>query len=247
MWTPEIVAIVIFAFLCAGTVKGVIGLGIPTVSLGILAATLGLKDGMALMLVPSIVTNIWQGLVGGHFKIVARRLWTLLAAASVGSWFGTGLLAAADADVLIGLLGILLCIYSAISLLTPQIPPPGQHEIWMSPVAGGVTGVIMGMTGTFFIPGILYMQALGMPRDVLVQAMGVTFGIATVALGVSLAGHGLLTVDLGLMSATALAPAAVGMVIGQRLRKRLPENAFRRVFFSALTVLGLYIVARSFM
>ena len=245
MWTPEIIAIVAVAFLCAGTVKGVIGLGIPTVSLGILAATLGLKEGMALMLVPSIMTNVWQGTVGGHFSVVVGRLWSLLVAAFIGAWLGTGLLAKGDAALLMGFLGVLLCVYSAFSLVTPQIPPPGRREIWMSPAAGGITGFFMGMTGSFVVPGVLYLQALGMPRDMLVQAMGIAFTTATVALGVALAGRGLLTVELGLMSAAALIPASLGMVIGQHLRKRLSEALFRRVFFTALTVLGLYIIGRS--
>jgi uncharacterized membrane protein YfcA len=115
----------------------------------------------------------------------------------------------------------------------------------MSPAAGGISGVIMGLTGTYVVPVGLYLQALGMPRDMLVQAMGVTFAAATVALGVALAARDLLTTDLGLMSAIALVPAAAGMVIGQRLRRRLREDTFRRVLFAGLTVLGLYLVARA--
>ncbi len=238
-------AIVIFAFLCAGTVKGVIGMGIPMISLAILATTLGLKEAIPLILVPSILTNLWQGAVGGHFRDIVGRTWTLVVGTFVGAWFGVDLLADGDARVLMGFLGMMLCVYSAISVVTPQVPPPGRHEPWMSPAAGGISGVIMGLTGTYVVPVGLYLQALGMPRDILVQAMGVTFAAATVALGVALAARDLLTTDLGLMSAIALVPAAAGMVIGQRLRRRLREDTFRRVLFVGLTVLGLYLVARA--
>ena len=66
-WSPDLLILVTLTFLLAGTVKGVIGMALPTVSLGILAATLGLKEAIVLMLVPSFVTNVWQGVIGGYF------------------------------------------------------------------------------------------------------------------------------------------------------------------------------------
>ena len=72
--------------------------------------------------------------------------------------------------------------------------------------------------------------------------MGILFTASTLALAVALQGNGLLTVELGWLSALGLAPALAGMVIGQRIRKRLPEETFRKVFFAALLVLGIYIV-----
>ena len=67
-WPPESVAIVAAVLLLAGFVKGVVGLGLPTVSLGLLTAVFGLKAAIALMLVPSFATNVVQGLTGGALK-----------------------------------------------------------------------------------------------------------------------------------------------------------------------------------
>ena len=101
------------------------------------------------------------------------------------------------------------------------------------------------MTGSFVVPGVPYLQALGLPRDMLVQAMGVLFTLSTLALGLALSGRGLLGAETGLISLAAVVPALIGMVIGQRLRRRIDEAAFRKVFFSALLVLGAFIVARA--
>ena len=57
-------------FFIAGAVKGVIGLGLPTVSLGLLTVALDLQTAMALLVVPSLVTNLWQSAVGGHAKVI---------------------------------------------------------------------------------------------------------------------------------------------------------------------------------
>ncbi len=246
MWTAEVVAIVCATFLFAGLVKGVVGLGLPTIALALLAATVGLREAIALMLVPALVTNVWQGLAGGAFAVLARRLWPLLLAACLGVWFGVGVLAEADSVLLTGLLGLMICGYAGISMATPQIPAPGRWEGVLSPTFGALGGVVAGLTGSF-IPGILYLQALGLSRDRLVQALGISFTVLTVALAGALTRNEMMTGDLWLMSAVAVAPAALGMVLGRVLRRRLSEALFRRVFFSALLLLGAYLAGRGFL
>ena len=243
----QTVILIAVVFALAGFVKGVVGLGLPTVSLALLTATIGLKEAIALMLVPALLTNVWQGFVGGAFTKIVRRIWTLLITSCIGIWIGTGVLAGADATILAGLFGVLLCAYSSYSLAMPQIPPPGRHEGWLSPTIGAVAGVVTGLTGSYTVPGVLYLQALGQPRDVLVQTMGIVFVVLTIALAVSLSGHDLLPAHLGLLSAGAFVPTAAGMMAGQTIRRRLPEDSFRTVFFVALLVIGLYIAGRAFL
>jgi uncharacterized membrane protein YfcA len=243
MWTTETLLIVGGTFLLAGFVKGVIGLGVPTVSLALLTVTLGMKPAMALLLLPSLVTNLWQAFAAGNFLAIVKRTWTLLVAMCLATWAGVHLLTRTDTVVLSVLLGALLCAYAGLGLARPQIPQPGRHETWLSPVVGVINGVLTGLTGSFVVPGVPYLQALGLGRDALVQAMGIMFTVSTVALAVSLSGQSLLPGDLWLMSLAAVLPALLGMVLGQSVRQGLSEVVFRRVFFISLVLLGLYIVA----
>lgn len=230
-------------FLVAGAVKGVIGLGLPTVSLALLTVTIGLPNAMALLLIPSFVTNLWQAVVGGNAAAVLRRLWPFLLTATVAVWLGATALTRVDLAWLSALLGALLVGYSITSLtgLRPAITT--RQELWIGPLAGTANGILTGMTGSFVVPGVLFLQAIGLPRDMLVQAMGMLFTASTLALAVALQGNDLLTGDLGALSAAALLPALVGMVVGQRVRQRLSEPLFRQVFFVALLALGTYIIA----
>ena len=246
MWTTEVIIIVCATFLLAGWVKGVVGLGLPTIALALLAATVGLREAIALMLIPSLVTNVWQGLAGGAFAVLMHRLWPLLLAACLGTWLGVGVLAQADAALLTGLLGVMICAYAGVSLATPQVPPPGRWETVLSPSVGAFGGVVTGLTGSF-IPGILYLQALGLSRDHLVQALGISFTVLTVALAAAFTRQDMMTADLWLLSAVAVAPAVLGMVLGRFVRRRLPEALFRRVFFGALLLLGAYLAVRAFL
>lgn len=238
---PITLAAVAATFLLAGAVKGVIGLGLPTVSLAIMTVLIDLPSAMALLLVPSFVTNLWQAVTGGHGLVTLRRIWPFIVTATVTVWLGAAALTRIDLDLLSALLGALLIVYSAASLAGLRVEVGKKQETWAAPLAGTINGVLTGMTGSFVMPGVLYLQALRLPRDVLIQAMGILFTASTLALGLALQGNGLLSGELGRMSAIALLPALAGMVAGQRIRSRLPEATFRRVFFIALLVLGVYI------
>ncbi len=245
MFDPLLLLAIAATFLIAGTVKGVIGLGLPTVSLALLAVAVDLTQAMALLLVPSFVTNVWQAAVGGSVGAILRRLWPFLAMAGATVWIGATALTRVDLALLSALLGLLLMAYSAASLAGLRFAVPARREVWLGPLMGTVNGILTGMTGSFVVPGVLYLQAIGLPRDVLVQAMGLLFALSTLALGLALGGNDLLTAELGLWSAAALAPALAGMLLGQRIRRRLPEQRFRQVFFVALLLLGSYLLLRA--
>lgn len=238
-------ALIAAVFLIAGGVKGVVGLGLPTVAIGLLAALIGLSEGIVLMVIPSLITNIWQALAGGALITIIRRFWGLLLAIFIGAWVGVNLFGRTDATLLTALLGIMLCAYALFGLTSPKLPSPGRHEGWLSPILGTISGTLTGLTGTFFMPAIPYFQALGFPRDTMVQAMGVLFLTSTTALAVALAGHGRLNLDIGAVSAFATLPALLGMVLGARLRRRLSEQSFQQALFISLLLLGLFIAVRA--
>ena len=245
MWTAPTLALIFAVFVAAGAVKGVFGFGLPVVAIGILTTVIGITDAIALMLVPSFVTNLWQSATGGHLRALTARLWSFLLAACVLIWLSSGLLAGADGRMLTGGLGAVLVVYALISIVTPQVPPPGRHEAWLSPLAGALNGTISGLTGVFVVPSGVYLQALGLNRDQLVQGLGIVFTVSTAMIGVALAGRSLIENDVVALSALALAPAVAGMMLGQRLRRRMPEARYRIAFFSALGVLGVYLAARA--
>ena len=243
MTDPFIIAGIAAVFLFAGGIKGVIGLGLPTVSLGLLAIFLDLTTAMALLTMPAAATNVWQAAVGGNARIIVRRLWPFMLAATVTVWLGAMALTRVDLALLSALLGLILLLYAGLSLGGWRFEIPARAEGWAGPLFGSVNGILTGMTGSFVVPGIMYLQAIGLGRDALVQAMGFLFGASALALAVALGGSGLFPRDTGIVSAAALVPALIGMAIGQRIRRRLSEERFRRVFFVGILALGAYIFA----
>ncbi|MDH3665053.1 MAG: sulfite exporter TauE/SafE family protein, partial [Alphaproteobacteria bacterium] len=229
MPSGDMIALIAATFFIAGLVKGTLGMGLPTIVLGVLAAPLGLKEAIGLMLLPSLCANLWQGLVGGALLELLRRFWAYYLVAILGIAIGVSILAGGRDALLLGLLGSVLCIYTSLNLSGRKLPPPPLgHERWYSPVAGGLGGVMFGMTGVFIVPGILYLHTLGLKRDVLIQAMGVTFIVITTAIAIFMTGHRILSPQQVMISALALVPLFTGLAIGLRYRQRISEERFSR-------------------
>lgn len=244
--TSDLWLLATVTFLLAGLVKGVIGMGLPTVAMGLLAVAMPPAEAAALLVVPSLVTNLWQLLAGPAFAALARRLWSMMAGVIVGTVSGAGILVGNVAGLATVGLGVALVVYAVVGLAGVKIGLARRHEAWLAPVVGVATGLITGATGVFVLPAVPYLQAIGLEKEELVQALGLSFTVSTVALAL-----GLLRVDAWQMgsiwlSLLALVPALCGMSAGQTLRGRITAGTFRRVFFAGLMMLGLYLTLRGF-
>ena len=229
-------------FLLAGLVKGVIGMGLPTEAMGLLAVALPPAEAAALLVIPSLVTNVWQLLAGPRFGALARRLLPMMAAVLAGTVAGAGVLAGNHAGLAGVGLGIALAAYAFVGLAGFRMTVATRHERWLGPTVGLTTGLVTGATGVFVIPAVPYLQAIGLERDELIQALGLSFTVSTIALALGLLSVDAWNVGSIWLSLLALAPALLGMQAGQILRRRIAAPTFRRVFFAGLLLLGVYLV-----
>jgi len=236
-----IAAVAVFAL--AGAVKGLIGLGLPTLSMALLALWMPPAQAAALLIVPSLVTNVWQAGPWRTLWPLLRRLRAMLAGAVVGTLATAWTVGALAGRAGTLLLGLALLAYAAWGLSGRRWRVPAAHEGWLGAVVGALTGVVTAFTGVFVIPAVPWMQSLGLEKDELVQAMGIAFTLSTLALaaGLGLSAHANLMLD----SLWMLPPALAGMAIGQRLRARLPVAVFRRCFFLALGAMGAWMLLRA--
>lgn len=232
-------------FLLAGFVKGVVGLGLPTVAVGMLGLLMPPAQAAALLVAPSMVTNVVQLWSGPRFGALLARLWPMLVGIVAGTLAVGAVAPPAAMEKATAALGVVLMLYAVAGLSAWHPRVHQRHERWLAPLTGLVTGGITAVTGVFVIPAVPYLQGLGLARDELVQALGLSFTVSTVALAVSLAFGGVLghAPVLG-ASIAALAPALAGMWLGQRLRDRIPPARFRQVFFVGLLLLGADLARR---
>jgi uncharacterized protein len=231
------------ALVIAGFIKGVIGLGLPTVSMGLLAVSMPPGHALAIVIAPAIVTNVWQTFGGPYLRDIIRRLWPLMVGTVVGIWLNAGMLTGPYARYGTIVLGVLLVIYAVVGLCKFGFRVARRNEKWIGGIVGLVTGTVSAATGVQVIPSMPYLQAIGMEKDELVQALGVFFTVATAALAFNLTSAGLMNASTALPGVVAMGGAFIGMFIGQTVRTRMQPEAFRRWFLIAMILLGIYLVA----
>jgi uncharacterized membrane protein YfcA len=233
-------------FVLAGIVKGVTGMGLPTVAVGLLSLFMPPLEAASLMIVPSLLSNVWQLSSGAPVYPLWQRFRPMLISIWLGTFACTGVFAAMGMSMGGGggalTLGAALVIYGLMGLLSVRCVVPPGAESWLAPVIGVLTGALSASSGVSTLPSVPYLQALGLKRDELVQAMGLAFTAATCALAIALATRGSLPPSVAGASLLAQFPAMLGMYIGQILRKRMDPILFRRCFFATLTALGVQLL-----
>jgi len=244
---PSFAELVLIAavFLLAGWVKGVVGMGLPTVAMGALGLVMSPVQAAALLVVPSLVTNVWQFVAGPSKQAVMRRFASMMLLVCLGTAIGIQFLTSGSSRWPSLALGSVLALYAVIALFLPKFSVSQKAELRLSPIVGGVTGILAGATGVFVVPAAPYLSALGLTKDELIQALGLSFTVSTVALAVALGASGSFSSGILVASAGAVVPALVGMFIGQHTRNRIEPAAFRKWFLVSMLFVGGYMAVRS--
>ncbi len=231
--------VAVFAF--AGGVKGITGMGLPTVAMSLLGLWMPPAQAAALLVVPSLATNVAQ-CRGPHLRQLAGRLWPGWLAIAVVTALAPGLGGAAYADSASRWLGIVLVGYGLWGLWRPALPDLSGSGRWVGALAGAATGLVTSLTAVFVLPWVPYLQSLRLDKDATVQALGLSFTVATLALAFRLqasAPAGWVSASAILAPSGALAGAFAGLKIGGMVRDRLAGPAFQRALFLVFVVLGV--------
>ena len=222
-------------FLMAGTVKGITGMGLPTVAVSLLGLWMAPSQAAALLVAPSIATNLAQCL-GPHWRRLAAILWP--------TWIGLVLLTlfmpdiAGPASLARRALGTVLIVYGAWGLWSPRLPALAGRTRWIGLAVGAASGMVAAWTAVFAIPLVPYLQALKLDKDAMIQALGLSFMIATLALAWRLHAAQRLDMDLG-TSLLTIGTAFIGLWLGTQVRARISAAAFQRAILIVLIGLGV--------
>jgi uncharacterized membrane protein YfcA len=245
---PDIALLIVTtaaAFLVAGFVKGVVGLGLPTVAIALLGLVMTPAEAAALLVLPTFVTNVWQLAAGPRLHALMQRLWPMLLGIAIGTLAGPALLTGGAGHQATIALGLALIVYALWGLSEMRLRVPDRAEQWLSPLVGAATGVVTAATGVFVLPSVPYLQALDLDKDDLVQAMGLSFTVSTLALAATLVRDNAFQPALAAASLAALLPALGGMAGGQWIRARVEPSTFCICFFLGLLALGGHLASNA--
>ncbi|MDE0814652.1 MAG: sulfite exporter TauE/SafE family protein [Alphaproteobacteria bacterium] len=234
--------LIVAAFLIAGSIKGAIGVGLPTTAIAILGTGLALQDAIPLLIFPSLIANIWQIIRGGDLRELFRRFWLMNVIACVGIWVGTLILFRVESPLFSALLGLVIVVYTLTGLFAyaPRVPP--HREAMLSPLVGLGAGLLTGTTGSLLMPMMIYLQALNLDKDRFVQAAGLSLLLGTIAWAAALTQQGAFETKVIMHSMFALIPTLFGIAFGQWIRDRLSQKIFRKIVYGFQFLLGLNLI-----
>ena len=252
MW-PEVFAalpplwLIVGAFLIAGTVKGIAGVGLPMTALGILTIQTDPRTAITLSLVPILLANLWQFLSAGGALEALRRYMPFLAVLVVGIPVTLALTADVDQQFLSAVLGAVFLLFVALNA-TKWVPRILDAKDLPAQLGFGAAGGILGGLTSLWLPAIvIYLSARDVKKDEFIRASGLMLVVGSIPLVAGYWREGFLTGPLTVVSAGLIAPTLAGMLVGARLRHRLSERAFRRVLMAVFVLIGLNLIRRSIM
>lgn len=235
--------------LFAGFVKGAVGFAFPMIVLSGLGSFLAPETALAILILPTVVTNVFQAFrqgLGAAFA-VTRHYWLFLSIMVVFLVFSAQLVTIIPAAVMLVVVGIPMILFAILQLsrwtLTLRPETRTRDEL----LIGGFAGFIGGMSGSWGPPTVLYLTAIGAEKSETMRAQGVIYGIGAVALLFAHIQSGVLNAVTWQLSAAALVPALAGMWLGLKVHDRMPQKTFRRAMLVVLLFAGLNLVRRGLM
>ena len=245
--TIETLLYVAFVFVLSGAVKGVLGIGLPLVSLPLLAGTMGPVTAMAYMVVPTFAVNLWQVIQSGYLLWALKRFWTAYPLAIVGVAIGLSFLTRMDAGTLTAIVGVLVIFVSVSQLFPLRLTVPRGFEPWVTPVVGLSAGMLGGLSSFLGPFMVIYLVALRVSKDQFVGAIALFYLIAGLPFFGGLAISGELGVEELIGSTAASVMILVGVVGGQWIRKKVSPELFRKAVLTMLIVIGANMIRKGLM
>ena len=242
---PLIIIFIFATFLFASFLKGTAGLGFATTCIGVMASYLDMRLAIPLVIIPSLLSNAFVMIDAGGFLSVFRRFWFLYVAALPGLAVGLWLLGGGDTVLPRAVLGVSMVLYGIWGLWGGRFSLP--HTPWLAGIIGLMTGLVNGLTGSQIMPILPYLMSLDITKDELVQAINTSFTFASLIMFVGLNKLGFFTMEIAIISTVGIIPVALGIWLGGRVRRMLPETVFRTVVLVMISLLGAGLVAKAFL
>ena len=241
----NLIVVAVSGLFFAGVIKGATGIGYSSCALPFLVASLGLKEAIVLVVAPAMASNLAVLFTTGSLGRSLRKFWPLYVATLPGILCGIYLLMWADKRVPTQVLGVIICAYTILALLRPNLSlSPKIARSAQLPV-GFSNGLLTGFTGSQVMPLMPYMLALDLDPALFVQAVNIAVVIASAFLGVGLWMTGLMAAPELSLSVLAIAPALLGVQLGNWSRRHIPASQFKSIVLAVLLLIGFSLALRA--
>jgi hypothetical protein len=245
---PLTLTLCLVVCLVAGFVKGAVGFAMPMIMMSALSSFLAPTMALALLILPTLVTNVAQAFRQGSAEALASacrfrlHIAAVVVALALSAQFATAIPKALMSLVLGGPILAFALWQLAGRPMAIRIEHRAAAEITLG-VIGGLYGGISGIWGP---PLIVLLLSLHTGKQEMMRVQGVVFLIGSVALLAAHLASGVLNAQTLPLSALMVVPALIGNRIGVAVHDRLDQRKFRRWTLVLLALTGANLVRLSF-
>ncbi len=209
-----------------------------------LSLLIDLKVAIPLVIIPSLSSNVLVMVQAGRFQEAVQRFWLLYISAIPGLILGVSVLSSVKSSWSRAVLGAILFVFALWAWRTQALALSKSAEKWWTGPVGLVTGVVNGITGSQVMPVLPFLLALQLHKDLFVQAINLSFTLSSLVMLLLLSRFGLLALGTLGLATVGIVPVSLGIFLGGMLRRRLPDEAFRKIVLIFLLALGLSLMVR---
>jgi uncharacterized membrane protein YfcA len=233
-------------FLIAGTVKGTVGLGLPTTALGLMTLFTDPRTAISILIFPIVLSNAWQMYRAGNIQATIRQYMPMAIGLVVFVWISVNLTVGVADWVILAAIGFAILFFVVVNVSKIAPPIPARFDTAAQSVAGVVAGIMGGLTSVWAPPLAIYLAARQVPKDEFVRATGLIFFLGSIPLAAGYIRAGFMTGEMATLSAFVLIPTFAGFWVGERMRHRMSEDAFKNLVLVIFLIMALNLLRRAF-
>ena len=236
---------VILIFFVGGVVKGLIGVGLPTVTLTFLSFIFDIKLSISIILLPIILSNLYQMIDGKYLKQIINDTKFFHISAFLFIFPGFYFLLLLNSNTILIILAVILILNSFLGLVKYEIRFKNFKSKYYQFFIGSTTGLVTGVTGIYTMPFIFLIQSLQYTKNKVIQLMGFTFFILACTQFLLFGLNDLINIKILILSSIACIPIIIGVYLGKTLRIKISEVIFKLLFNLMLIIMGSLLIIKT--
>lgn len=231
--------ILTIALAMGGFFKGVTGVGLPLITVPVLAGFVGVEQAVLLMVLPSFILNAYQVWTHRSEAASVPEIRRIVLCGVPGAALGASVLHLAGERFLATVLAVWIIAYVIFRIFHPVFVITPAARIRWSPAVGASAGALQAATGISAPIIAAYADSLGLTPAAYVFAVCAAFGAFAGAHLGFVTISGIYTPQLLAHSLVAILPALAFIPVGAWARKRISGRAFDWIIRVTLAVMAM--------
>ena len=238
---------ILLVYFIGGITQGILGVGLITVVISLLSFVVDVKETIALVIIPTIITSFFQMINGSNLKDIIKDTRYFLVFSTLIIVPGVFLLKVLESDLILIFIAILLFMNSSLSLSNRVVAIPNHQNSIIQVSAGSLNGFIIGLTSIYTMPFVFLLQSLKYNKEKTVQFMGLAFLLYSSMQFISFSYSKLISINTIVPSLIVTLPVIIGFLLGKKIRSFISEKLFKKLFYFMLLLMSGIILINAFL